>query len=155
LAPIRITIDGQFDIQQIIFLNGQSVEPGKNFLADFLIVNPEFNNAIISDLIFISTISGPGGEYTIDLTNLGFYSDGYQLLWEVPEDAAEGDYTASISRKADKEVVGTFEFRVASVIPIPEPRPWQFYAVVAFGISLAGLLLIYFRQVIKELSRKS
>lgn len=155
LAPIRITIDGQFDIQQVIFLNGQSVEPGQNFLVDFLVVNPKFNNAIISDLVFVSTISGPGGEYTIDLTNLGFYPNGYQLLWQVPEDAPEGDYTATISRKTDMGVVGTFEFRIASVIPIPEPRPWQFYAVIALGISLAGLLLIYFRQVIKEFSRKS
>ncbi|MFX0202808.1 MAG: hypothetical protein ACFFCW_42430, partial [Candidatus Hodarchaeota archaeon] len=118
LDPIRITIDGQFDIQQIIFLNGRSVEPGKKFLADFLIVNPEFNNAIISDLIFVSTISGPGGEYVIDLTNLGFYSDGYQLLWQIPEDVSEGAYSATISRNADMLVVGTFEFRVASVIPI-------------------------------------
>ncbi len=155
MDPIRITIDGKFNIQQIIFLNGQTVEPGKNFLVDFLIINPEFNNAIISDLIFTSTISGPGGEYKIDLTNLGFYPDGYQLLWQVPEDAPEGDYTASISRKSDMLDVGNVEFNIVKKIPISEPRPWQFYVVVAFGISLAGLLLFYFRQVIKEFSRKS
>lgn len=155
LAPIRMSIDGQFEIQQIIFLNGDKVEPGQMFLVDFLIVNSAFNNLVISDLIFVSNISGPGGEYTIDITNLGFYSEGYQLLWQVPDDAPEGDYTASISRKADMLDVGNIEFSIIKKLPISEPRPWQFYAVIAFGISLAGLLLIYFRQVIKEFSRKS